>query len=283
MLNRLQVAVLKAQNGHYAIPAFNFDNLAMAQAIVSGARQCQAPVILMISEKTLNNYGSVSLVWTLMKTVQQQSSHQQIFLWFDHGHNLALCQELMAQGIDGVMLDYSKASYSENTTATKALATAGHQQQILVEGEIGHVGGKDQTGGDQNVFTDPDQALMFSTATNVDLLAVSVGNQHGLYHGQPELKIDLIQAIRKKCSTPLVLHGSSNLPPAQVQAAIAAGICKVNIGTDLKVAYREAVEQWLGQNPTDHDLRNMHQFVVNHVQAKVVEWIRICQAQGRAQ
>ena len=159
-------------------------------------------------------------------------------LMLDHGASFEQCMRAIHLGFTDVMFDGSKLPIEENMAQTKAVVRAAHAVGVAVEAELGHVGSGSeyqQFGGQRKGFTQPDDVERFVAETGVDFLAVAIGTAHGLYAGEPNLDLDLLAEIRRRVETPLVLHGGTGLSTAQFQSAIARGIAKINVATDLFV------------------------------------------------
>ncbi|MBQ8994277.1 MAG: class II fructose-bisphosphate aldolase [Oscillospiraceae bacterium] len=149
------------------------------------------------------------------------------------------------------MIDGSKLSFAENIALTKRVVDACHPCSIPVEGELGKVGGKedDLVNGDDNPYTDPEEAREFVMRTAVDSLAVGIGTSHGVYKGVPKVNVERLSEIRSAVDVPLVLHGTSGVPDDQVRECVRRGICKVNYATDLRIAFTNGIKDYLQQYP----------------------------------
>jgi fructose-bisphosphate aldolase, class II len=176
----------------------------------------------------------------------------------DHVQDVALARAVVADarrlGISSVMVDAAHLDYGENVATTADLARAGHDAGLWVEAELGAIGGKDGAHA-PGVRTDPDEAASFVGQTGVDGLAVAVGSSHAMTTATAELDLDLITALAARLPVPLVLHGSSGVPVPTLQAAVAAGIRKINVGTALNVGYTAEVRQYLADNGSVTDPR----------------------------
>ncbi|AGM26434.1 tagatose 1,6-diphosphate aldolase GatY/KbaY [Spiroplasma syrphidicola EA-1] len=281
MKTTLKFQLEKAQREGYAVPAFNFDNLEMLKAIIEGAEEEQAPVIIMVTESAAK-YMGFEYVTALGKTAVEKAKVPVILHW-DHGFDLELIKKAVDNKYTSVMLDASAKPTTENIQETQEIVTYAHQYGVEVESEIGHVGGKED---DRNTaggnYTTVRAAIDFVQQTDVDCLAIAVGTAHGIYHDEVKLQIDRIAEINSAVKTPLVLHGSSGVPSDQLSLAIKAGICKVNIGTDLKLANVKGIRTWLTANPTGYDARKFGRLAIDEMKIIVKEKIKILKANGKA-
>ncbi len=264
-----------AQMNGYAVPAFNFDNLIMLKAIIAAAEAAQSPVILMVSEKSIHYLGK-EYALNIAKTARQLATVP-VVVHLDHATDLALAQYFIENGADSIMLDYSNKPLADNIAGTQKITKIAHAYNVMVEGEIGHVGGKEgELESQKSNFTSPQEAKVFVDETKVDALAIAVGSSHGFYKGKIELQYALIEKIRNSVSTPLVLHGSSGIPDKDLIAAIKGGITKINIGTEIKTVNAKALRAWFKDNPTGYDSRKFGACAMEAMKKVVLEKIKIC-------
>ncbi|MCG8514711.1 MAG: class II fructose-bisphosphate aldolase [Halanaerobiales bacterium] len=233
--------------GVYAIGAFNVHNMEFVQGVISAAEKEKAPVILMIGEPIARYAGLAMLVEICQYAARNASIPVAITL--DHGKSLAMIYQSIELGIS-VMYDGSDLPLEKNIAIIKEIAAEAHKKGLVVEGELGRVGGsEDEEETVKQFLTDPKIASDFVAETGVDLLAVAIGNCHGLYRGKPQLDIGRLQAIKRNVDIPIVLHGGSNLPIDQAKLAIENGINKFNISTDLKIAFAKRLKTELEYDP----------------------------------
>ena len=185
-----------------------------------------------------------------------------VALHLDHVTRVDLLHRTAESGFSSVMFDAGPLPYDENVAATRDATTWAHGHGLLIEAELGHVGGKAESGWGQvesahgtGVRTDPDQAAEYVAATGVDALAVAVGSRHAMTTADAELDLELIARLRAAVDVPLVLHGSSGVPQPTIAAAVVAGMTKVNIGTITTVAFTQAIRQHLADVPKVTDPR----------------------------
>ena len=235
------------------VGAFNVVQLEHAEAIVSGAARADAPVILQISENTVRYHGGLEPVALATLSVARHAPVP-VAVHLDHAESPELVHEAVRLGFTSVMFDASRLAYEANVAATAAVAAHCHAHGVWVEAELGEVGGKDGAHA-PGARTDPQEAASFVAATRVDALAVAVGTSHAMLTQDATLDFELIRRLGVRVPVPLVLHGSSGVPDADLTRAVAAGIAKVNIATRLSQAFTAAVRAYLEENPSDVDTR----------------------------
>jgi fructose-bisphosphate aldolase class II len=224
----------KAQAAGYAVPLFDLFELSGCEDLYIAAENKQAPVIAGVYNTSFD--GPAGHALAACHQVLAKKASVPVSLMLDHGSGLQQCLEALKLGFTDVMFDGSTLPLEENMAITRRLVTAAHAKGAGVEAELGHVGTGGEYAGYGGIgkgFTDPDQVELFVKETNVDMLAIAVGTAHGTYQGEPRLDLGLLARIRQRTDIPLVLHGGSGLSEDQFKAAIAAGISKINIATDL--------------------------------------------------
>lgn len=230
-----------------AVGAFNVHNMEYTQAVVRAAEAENAPVILMIGEPMIP-YAGLDMLAAICKEAAD-AARVPVAIALDHGKikdNIDRCIQL---GIC-VMVDGSHLTFEENVALTRDVVERAHARGLSVEGEIGSIGGsEDGEAQREKMMTDPVAAAEFAEKSGVDILAVSIGNVHGLYHGECHIDINRLKQIEKRVHVPLVMHGGSDLEEGISKEAIQNGIRKFNIGTDLKYAFSTALMATLSQTP----------------------------------
>ncbi|NMB24887.1 MAG: class II fructose-bisphosphate aldolase [Firmicutes bacterium] len=228
----------------YAVGAFNVHNMEYVQGVVAAAEAEDAPVILMAGAGMLRYFG---MGWiSALCRYAASASKVPVAIHLDHSRDFETITAAIQAGFTSVMFDGSHLPYAENMAATRKVVEAAHAVGVSVEAEIGAVGGaEDDIVTLAGLLTEPADAARFAQETGVDALAIAIGNCHGLYKGTPKLDFERLAAIRSMTDCPLVLHGGSDVPEDQVKQAIALGISKYNIGTELKIAFRQGLEQAL--------------------------------------
>ncbi len=281
MKTSLKIELLKAQKLGYALPAFNFDNLEMMKAIIEAAEEENSPVILMVTESAAK-YMGLDYVFALALTASNKAKVPVVLHW-DHGFDIALIKKAIDAGFSSVMLDSSLKPFDENVKETLEVVNYARSKSVEVESEIGHVGGKeDDRNSKSNGYSDVNQAIEFNNLTKVDALAIAIGTSHGLFKGEVKLQFDLLKEIASKIKTPLVLHGSSQVPLKDLQKAIKLGITKINIGTDLKIACADGLKQYFIENPNDFDARKYGRFAIENVKKQAIIKIRAFGSNNKA-
>ena len=263
----------------FALPAFSIDNLSTVKSVVRGAELCRAPVILMVSESSFTFLG-LEYIKSMVETVTSKATVP-VFLHFDHGQVIKHAEMMVDAGADSVMIDWSLKPIDENITGTQKILDYAHHWGIAVEAEIGHVGGEeDGLKTNQVPISDMSVVSRFYKSCPVDLLAIAAGSVHGHYKTPPHLHFDLIKKVSEHLKVPLVLHGGSGIPVEQVKQAIKCGICKVNIGTELKEANVKAIRQYLIDHPDSFDMRTAETLGQKAMLDVVVAKIKMCGADG---
>lgn len=237
-----------------AIGAFNVICLEHAEAIAAGAEQAGRAAIIAISENAVKFHGGTLAPIAAASAAVARASSADLALHLDHVASDLLLHEAAEHDFGSVMYDASTRPYSDNVAATRAAVRWGHERGLWVESELGEVGGKDGAHA-PGVRTDPVEAAAYVAATGVDGLAVAVGSSHAMLDRSAMLDHDLIARIGAAVGIPLVLHGSSGVPDDELQAAVRAGMVKVNIGTALNIAFTSTVRSRLESDPVLVDPR----------------------------
>jgi fructose-bisphosphate aldolase class II len=237
-----------AVSGGGGVAAFNVITLEHAEGIIAGARRSGRPVILQVSENTVQFHGGLIRPLAAALAALASEADVPVSLHLDHAETAALWHDAAGAGYSSVMVDCGSLPYEQNVSITADITKLLQQQGLSVEAELGYVGGKDTQVTNAHApgtRTDPQQAAEFVAATGVNALAVAVGSSHAMTTQTAELDLDLVATLRDAVPVPLVLHGSSGVPDDMLRAAVRAGIAKVNIGTALNVAYTGALREAL--------------------------------------
>ncbi len=272
----------KAYKGGYAVGAFNVNNMEMIQAIVEAANECRSPVILQVSagaRKYANPVYLRHLVQAAVETVDIP-----VAMHLDHGADFEICKASIDGGFTSVMIDASSKPWEENIALTKKVVEYAHAHGVVVEAELGKLAGIEddvKVAAHDAQFTSPDEVQEFTERTGCDSLAIAIGTSHGAYKfkpGQdPKLRIDILEEIgRRLPGFPIVLHGASSVPQDQVaivnefggsmpnaigipeselKKAAALAVCKINIDSDLRVAFTAAIRKHFAEHPDHFDPR----------------------------
>lgn len=241
----------KAQEGHYAIGAFNVENMEMVQAVLAAAEETHSPVIMQTTPSTVK-YAGLDYYLANVATAAARASVP-VVMHLDHGSSFELAMQALRAGYTSIMIDGSKLSLEDNIALTKSVVAACSPSGIPVEAEIGTIGGKEDGMSGKPVYTEPADAKKFVEGCGMNSLAVAIGTAHGIYKGIPKLDVERLSEIRAVVDIPLVLHGTSGVPDDQVRDCVSRGICKVNYATDLRIAYTNGVRKFLAENPDAFD------------------------------
>ncbi|MEW6725927.1 class II fructose-1,6-bisphosphate aldolase [Desulforudis sp. 1088] len=273
----------RARSGGWAVGAFNCNNMEIVQAIIRAAEEESAPVILQASQGAIK-YAGLDFIAAMARTAISQA-RVPVAIHLDHGTSFEQVVRCIRGGFTSVMIDGSHHPLAENIALTRRVVEVARAVDVSVEAELGRIGGTED---DISVserdafFTDPEEAGLFVESTGVDSLAVAIGTAHGRYRGEPRLDFERLEHIRKAVNIPLVLHGSSGVPADAVRRAIALGVCKVNIDTDIRQSFTEAMRRVLEADPGEIDPRKVLGPAREAAVAVIREKIRIFGSSGKA-
>ena len=270
----------RAKREAYAVGAFNIQNLESLLAVVEAAEEERSPVIVAVTPGAIK-YGGLNYLARLVKTAAE-TSPVPMSLHLDHGEDVETVKKCLEAGFTSVMIDGSHLKFEENIALTKRVVDIAHPKGVSVEGELGRLAGIEEKTVEEReaVLTDPKEAEEFVKRTGVDALAVSIGTSHGAYKfkGEPQLDFERLRLIRERVNVPLVLHGASSvprwiiekatkygaelagakgIPEDHIKKAIALGITKINIDTDLRLAFTATVREVLANSPKEFDPRKI--------------------------
>lgn len=272
--------MVPARKNGYAIPALNVQNLESLKAVAEAATEEKSPVILQITPSVIK-YAGLLFITGLAKTAAQLAPVP-MSIHLDHGDSYETAAKCIEAGFTSVMIDGSFLKFEENIAVTKKVVDKAHPKGVSVEAELGKLAGIEERSVEEKeaILTDPDNAVEFVQKTDVDTLAVAIGTSHGAYKFKSQAKLDLerLKIISQKVSIPLVLHGASSvpqwlvekatkygaelsgakgIPEDQYPKAIALGIAKINIDTDLRLAFTATVREVLTNSPKEFDPRKI--------------------------
>lgn len=273
----------RADEGKYAVGAFNVNNMELVQAILAAAEAENAPVIMQASQGAIK-YAGIEYIYTLASLAASQSTVP-VALHLDHGTSFEQCMKCIRVGFTSVMIDGSKLPLEENIALTNKVLEVARATGVSVEAELGKIGGtEDDIHVDEKdaFFTDPEEARYFVEKTGVDSLAIAIGTAHGQYKGIPELDFARLEKIAKLVNIPIVLHGSSGVPDEAVQQAIALGVRKVNIDTNIREAFVNACRQVIDNHPKEIDPRKVLGPAREAATQVIREKIRVFGSAGKA-
>ena len=274
--------LLKAQEGHYAVGAFNVENMEMVQAVVAAAEELNAPVIMQTTPSTVK-YADVDYFFANVATAAKKAKVP-VVMHLDHGNSFDLAMKAYRAGYTSIMIDGSHESFEDNIKVTKSVVDACHSAGVPVEAELGKVGGKeDDLEAEADTNTDPQEAKEFVERTGVTSLAVAIGTAHGFYVGTPVLDKERLSEIREVVDIPIVLHGASGLSDEDVMDCVKRGICKVNFATELRAAYSKAVKELLAEKPDTIDPKAYGKTAIAAVKELVMARMKVCGCDGKAE
>lgn len=247
-----------AKVNKYAVPHFNINNLEWTRYILEECNRLKSPVILGVSEGAIRYMGGYKVVANLVKNLDEELNIQiPVVIHLDHGSSVESCKKAVDAGFTSVMIDASKYSLEENIDMTKQVVEYARIKNITIEAEIGHIGGSEDNMSSELAYAKVDDAVKLYNETKIDFLAPALGSVHGLYKGEPCLDFDKMKEISEKTNIPLVLHGGTGIDDEKLTKAIASGICKVNINTELQIAWTKAVRKFLSEDTKAYDPRTV--------------------------
>jgi tagatose 1,6-diphosphate aldolase GatY/KbaY len=267
----LQQKLADLTAAHKAILAVNFYNFETLSGIMKAAKALNEPVILQLSESTINYLGLKMAAGLARKGLEQYGVTG--WLHLDHGGSVELVKRCLDAGFDSVMIDASERPFAENVTMTQEVVKLAEKYKANVEAELGFVA---KLGQEQNtsVFTQPAEVKSFTEQTGVNALAIAIGSAHGFYKSTPVLQIELLKSIREVTDVTLVLHGGSGIPDVQIKQAIQAGISKINLATETKNIFMKTLKEIL--STTDEiDLRKVFPKAIDAVELLITNKIKM--------
>ena len=272
--------LLPARQKAYAVGAFNINNLESVLAVAEAAVEEKSPVIVAVTPSAIK-YAGLAYLAKIVKTAAELAPVP-MSLHLDHGENFETVSKCVEAGFTSVMIDGSFLKFEENVALTKRVVDFAHQKGVTVEAELGRLAGVEESTVEEKeaVLTDPNAAKEFVEKTGVDALAVAIGTSHGAYKfkAEPKLDFERLELIREKVNVPLVLHGASSvpqwiiekavkygaeltgakgIPEEHIKKAISSGIAKINIDTDLRLAFTATIREFLAKSPKEFDPRKI--------------------------
>ena len=237
---------------------FNINNLEWTKVILEECNKLNTPVILGVSEGAIKYMGGYNVVVALVKAlIHDLDIKIDVCLHLDHGSSFESCQKAIDAGFTSVMIDASKLDLENNIRETQKVVTYAHEYNVAVEAEIGHVGGVEDNVVSSVKLADYDECLRFVRETGIDTLAPAIGTVHGIYKGELNIDYDLIKRLNEGLSIPLVMHGGSGLNDDILKKAIASGITKINLNSDIQAVWYHDVKSFITNNPDIYDPRKV--------------------------
>ncbi|MCW4016072.1 MAG: class II fructose-1,6-bisphosphate aldolase [Candidatus Bathyarchaeota archaeon] len=294
-----------ASAGGYAVGAFNINNMEILQAIIETAKEEKSPIIVSASPSAVK-YAGLDYLVAMVKAAAKTNPDIPMTLHLDHGKDIETAQMCINGGFTSVMIDGSHLDFEGNIAMTKHVVEIARSKGVSVEAELGKLVSQEATAqGAEDPYTDPDNAKEFVDRTGVDSLAVAIGTSHGAYKFKGDVKLDFdrLKDIRRKVNVPLVLHGASGvpswivekatkygaelsgakgIPDKHIKCAISLGIAKINIDTDLRLAFTGSVREVLVTSPKVYDPRKILGPAKENMKRVVQEKMRLFGSSGKA-
>ena len=272
----------KAYEGHYAIGAFNVNNMEIIQGITEAAAEVRSPLILQVSAGARKYAKHVYLMKLIEAAIED--TDLPICVHLDHGDSFELCKSCIDGGFTSVMIDASSKSFEENIAITKQVVDYAHDHGVVVEAELGRLAGIEDdvnVSAEDSSYTRPEEVEEFVSRTGCDSLAIAIGTSHGAFKfkpgTKPQLRLDILEEVEKRLpGFPIVLHGASSVirkyvdiinanggqlkdaigvPEDQLRAAAARAVCKINIDSDLRLAMTAGIRETMAKQPDAFDPR----------------------------
>lgn len=272
-----------ARDQGFGITAFNVHTLEMLQAVVEAAEDTQSPLILQTTVGTVKHLGPEYIV--AAATTAAKLSSVPIALHLDHCTDYDLIVRCIRAGYTSVMIDASMHPYDDNVRMTQEVVRVALASGVNVEAELGKVGGVE----DDIVVEEedarlavPEECAAFVAATGVPTLAPAIGTAHGIYKGEPKIAFDRLEQIAKQVAVPLVLHGGSGIPEDQVKRCVKLGMAKMNVATELRIAFSDAIKAIFAANPDENDPRKYMIPAKQAVKALAIQKMEMAGCLGQA-
>jgi fructose-bisphosphate aldolase, class II len=247
----------KALEGKYAVGQFNINNLEWTQAILAAAEEEKSPVILGVSEGAARHMGGFKTVVMMVKgLLEDMNITVPVAIHLDHGSSFEKCKAAIDAGFTSVMIDASHHPFEENIETTKKVVDYAHAKGVSVEAELGTVGGQeDDVVADGVIYADAQECKELVEKTGIDCLAPALGSVHGPYKGEPNLGFAEMEEIKNLTNMPLVLHGGTGIPEADIKRSISLGTSKINVNTENQIAFAKRVREVLDADKEVYDPR----------------------------
>jgi fructose-bisphosphate aldolase class II len=287
MIVNVKEILTKAQKGGYAVGAFNTTNLETTRAIIDAAKEMRSPIIIQMTEKTLEYAGGRALFNLIKNIVEFYAPEVPVGIHLDHGKSLEIVERCAEIGFPSVMYDGSRKIFEDNMNMTKKVVQFCHEKNICVQGELGsvpYIGETEMGEIDWDKYmTDPMEAKTFVEKTGIDALAVAIGNAHGFFKERKEPDFARLEMIHKNVSVPLILHGASDWENGKVKEVIARGICCFNVDTATRLAFvNSLVKSVHDQNDISFDIRKLLGAAQLAVKNEVMKKIKYFGSDGKA-
>lgn len=260
MLVNMKEMLEEAKKNKYAVAQFNINNLEWTRFILEECNENRSPVILGVSEGAARYMGGYKTVFDMVKDlIEYLNVTIPVALHLDHASSFESCKAAIDSGFSSVMIDASKYDLQKNIDITNQVVTYSRKFDVTVEGEIGHVGGQEDAENNGILYAEISDCVKYCQDTGVDFLAPALGSVHGLYKGEPNLDFSRMKAISEVTNLPLVLHGGTGIYDDQIKKAIECGVAKININTELQIAWSNDVKERIKGNNV-YDPRKIIEF-----------------------
>lgn len=265
-----------AKINHTVIFHFNINNLEWTRYILESMNELNKPVILGASEGAISYMGGCNTVVSLVNgLINDLNITIPVCLHLDHGKSFDVCKKAIDAGFTSVMIDASNYPLMENINITKKVVEYAHLRNVVVEAEVGHIGGSEDNVVSTISNATLEDCLKLVAETNIDSLAPALGSVHGLYKGKPNLDFSTMKKISTNIDIPLVLHGGTGIPSSDIKMAINCGINKININTELQIAWYNKVKEYIINNPNQYDPRKVIGSGKQAIKNKIREYIEM--------
>lgn len=269
---------------HYAVGGFNMNSYEDSYGMIMGAARKNSPIIIMTSMACVKYVGLKALVGMIRGMAD--TFNIPVCLHLDHATDLDLIKACVGAGYTSVMIDASKKEYEENIAITKSVVEYAHTYGCSVEAELGKLGGREENvvvDDADKAYTNPADVPRFVEETGIDALAVAIGTAHGFYKAEPKIDFPRLEQITKVTDCPLVLHGGTGVPEEDFRRCVKMGMSKINVGTQLKKDYTDALRKALKENPeTEYDPRPFMRPVKEACAQAIMDKIDIFGSEGMA-
>ncbi|MEJ7451011.1 ketose-bisphosphate aldolase [Staphylococcus xylosus] len=267
----MNALIQQAKQEHYAIPQINVNGLLWIESILEAAEATRSPIIVGTTDKVVEFLGGYQFICTTIKNkIKAMNTTIPVIVHLDHGLTVENCKKAVDAGYDSVMYDGSKLSIEENIKQTKAVVEYAHNNKVIVEGEVGAIGGNEDGIVGNVKYADLNDCIRLAQEAKLDTLAPALGSVHGKYQGEPDLGFSEMKAIKEAIDIPLVLHGASGISDEDLLTAIHLGHAKINFNTEINIAWSNQLRQTLNQ---DKSLFNPQQ-ILKPSKAAMVETIK---------
>lgn len=245
----MNALIQQAKQEHYAIPQINVNGLLWIESILEAAEATRSPIIVGTTDKVVEFLGGYHFICTTIKNkIKTMNITIPVIVHLDHGLTVKNCKKAVDAGYDSVMYDGSKLSIEENIKQTKAVVEYAHNNKVIVEGEVGAIGGNEDGIVGNVKYADLDDCIRLAQEAKLDTLAPALGSVHGKYQGEPDLGFSEMKAIQEAIDIPLVLHGASGISDEDLLTAIHLGHAKINFNTEINIAWSNQLRQTLNQD-----------------------------------